>query len=46
MTDYEMVGCHHQLNEREFEQAQGVVLDREAWRVEVHGAQNRTQPSN
>ena len=30
-----MVGWHHQLDE--FEQAPGVVMDREAWHAAVHG---------
>ena len=32
-----MVGWHHQLNGLEFEKAQGDGMDREAWRVMVHG---------
>ena len=31
-----MAGWHHQLNGHEFEQAPGVMLDREAWRAAVH----------
>ena len=34
MTEDEMVGWHHQ---HEFEQAQELVMDREAWRAAVHG---------
>ena len=33
----EMVGWHHQLNGREFEQNHEIVKDREAWRAAVHG---------
>ena len=33
----EMVGWHHQLNGHEFEQAPGVVMDREVWHAAVHG---------
>ena len=33
----EMARWHHQLNGQEFEQAPGMVKDREAWRAEVHG---------
>ena len=33
----EMVGWHLQLNGCEFEQAPGVVMDREAWSASVHG---------
>ena len=36
MTEDEMVGWHHQLNEHEFEQALEVG-DREAWHAAVHG---------
>ena len=32
-----MIGWHHQFNGHEFEQAPGVVKDREAWRATVHG---------
>ena len=31
MTEDEMVGWHHQLNEHEFEQVPKMVKDREAW---------------
>ena len=42
-----MVERHHQLYGHEFEQAQELVMDREAWHVAVHGvAENRTQLSN
>ena len=37
MTENERVGWHHQLNGHEFEQALGVVMDREAWHAAVHG---------
>ena len=44
MTKDEMVGWNHQLNGHEFEQALGVVMDREAWRAAVHGvAKNQTR---
>ena len=36
MTEDEMVGWSHQLDEREFEQAPGLVMDREVWRAAVH----------
>ena len=32
-----MVGWLHQLNGHEFEQAQEMVKNREAWRAAVHG---------
>ena len=37
-TEDEMAGWHHQLDRHEFEQALGVVMDREAWRAAVHGS--------
>ena len=36
-TEDEMVGWHHRLNGREFEQTWEIVKDREAWRAAVHG---------
>ena len=36
MIEDEMVGWHHWLNGHEFEQALGLVMDREAWRAAVH----------
>ena len=36
-TEDETVGWHHQLNVLELEQAPGLVMDREARRVAVHG---------
>ena len=37
MTEDEMVGWHHQLNGRGFEQALGDGDGREAWCAAVHG---------
>ena len=37
MTEDEMVGWHHRLNGHGFEWTPGVVMDREALRVVVHG---------
>ena len=37
MTEDEMVECHYSLDGYEFEQALGVVMDREAWCAAVHG---------
>ena len=36
-TGDDMAGWHHQLNGYEFEQALGVVMDKEAWSAAVHG---------
>ena len=36
-TEDATVGWYHQLNGHEFEQALGVVMDREAWRTAIHG---------
>ena len=47
MTEDEMVGWHHQLDGHEFEQAPGLLMDREAWRAAVHGVtKNQTQLSD
>ena len=47
MTEDEMVGWHHQLNEHEFEQTPGVGDGQEGWRAAVHGvAKSQTQISN
>ena len=41
MTEDKMVGWHHWLNGHEFEQAQELLMDREAWCVAVHGVAKR-----
>ena len=47
MTEDEMVGWRHQLDGHEFEQAQELVNDREAWRAAVLGVtKSQTQLSN
>ena len=37
MTENEIVGWHHLPNGHAFEQAVGLVMDREAWHAAVHG---------
>ena len=47
MTKDEMVGWHHRLNGHGLGGLQELVMDREAWRVVVHGlAKSRTQLSD
>ena len=38
MTEDEMVGRHHRLNGHALSKLGELVMDREAWRVAVHGA--------
>ena len=46
-TEDEMVGWHHWRDGYEFEQALGLVMDREAWRAAVYGVtKSWTQLSN
>ena len=46
MTEDEMTGWHHWLDEREFELWK-LVMDREAWRAAIHGvAKSQTQLSD
>ena len=39
MTEDGIVGWHHRLYGHEFEQAQELVMDREAWRAQSMGLQ-------
>ena len=45
MTEDEMVGRHHRLDGREFEQAPGGGDDREAWHAAVHGVAKSHTPT-
>ena len=38
MTEFEMVGWHHQLNgHMNLSKLQELVMDRETWRAAIHG---------
>ena len=47
MTEDEMVGWHHRLDEHEFGELWELVMDMEVWSAEVHVvAKNWTRLSN
>ena len=37
MTEDEMAGWPHRLNEHEFGKIRELLMDREAWRAAIHG---------
>ena len=41
MTEDEMVGWHHQLNDMSLSKVQEMVVDRETWHAAVHGVTKR-----
>ena len=47
MTEDEMVGWHHRLNDLSLGKLREIAKNREAWRVAVHGvAKNQTRLSD
>ena len=47
MTEDEMAGWHHQLDDVRLSELRELVMDREAWRAVIHGvAKSRTRLSD
>ena len=47
MTEDEMAGWHHRLDDVSLSELQELVMDREAWRAVIHGVtKSRTQLSD
>ena len=41
MTEHEMAGWHHRLDDMSLGEFRELVMDREAWRAAIHGVTKR-----